>query len=193
MFLLIFWIIGLARGQTGEGNGTEVYAKYISSSILGLDTYLNGTYPENFIFGQHVFRGIYIFLSQFTSKIPFYSTHAEFFRWANDTSNVYTGLMYSIQDFGMAGLFITRFLIGFVYARLVYRIKNNGYTPQPVSIILLGTIFYPIMMTSIGDVFTAIINVTTLYIFVYLFVINCFMQKNRLENFYQLDYDGEIK
>ncbi|MGI6713439.1 MAG: O-antigen polymerase [Bacillota bacterium] len=171
-FIILFRLIGYTTGVSELSNVWYNIAKYISASILGLDRYLEEGASSNILFGQNSLRSIYLILREWGVNIPWYSPHNDFFKWANGSANIYTGLKGSIEDFTFIGMLITRYLLGIIYAFIIMRFRNNNKNHSIISIVFCGIFFYPIAMTAIADVYSSIISISLIYDLIYLKVIS---------------------
>lgn len=174
-FLILFRLFGYLTETSLHNELWNNFSEYIGASIIGLDQYLGSPPTKNILFGQETLRNIYMIMREWGLNIAWYSPHHTFYYWANGESNVYTGLRKCIQDYTLVGMFITRYLLGFLYAVMIKRIKHNRVSNNPsYAYIVCGMLFYPIAMTAIADVYTAIISTETLYELLYLFFIHWF-------------------
>ena len=171
-FIIIFRLLGYITGVSELSNVWNNIAKYMSASILGLDRYLEDATSSTIIFGQNSLRSIYLILREWGVNIPWYSPHNDFFTWINGSANIYTGLKGSIEDYTFIGMLIARYLLGFIYAVIIMRFRNNKKSHSMISIIFCGIFFYPIVMTAIADVYSSILSISLIYDLVYLKLIN---------------------
>lgn len=174
-FLVLFRLFGYLTETSLRNELWNNFSEYIGASIIGLDQYLQSAHSDNILFGQETMRNIYMILRDLGFNIPWYSPHHTFFYWANGDSNVYTGLRKSIQDYTIVGMFIIKYMLGFLYAFMIEQIKNKKATEKSaITYILCGMLFYPIVMTAIADVYSTIITTEMLYKIFYLLIINWF-------------------
>jgi hypothetical protein len=179
LFIAIFRITGLLTGRTQKYSFFRNISGYTAASLFGLDivlrseTVISDT-PR--LFGQSVFRNIYVLLREWGFDIPQIPPFDTFYFWVGGSSNIYTGLYKVLMDFGFTGLYLTRFLLGFIYARLAgyLRLKKE---PSPILLIIAGKLIYPIVMTAIGDVFTGLFSTTILYELFYLLLIDYYYKR----------------
>lgn len=183
---MLFRLFGYIQGTSQYSTVSENFAKYIGSSIIGLDYYLNTTYVQSDIFGKETFVKIIQFLRQYgIIDIPYYTmSTGMYFRFGENISNVYTGLRRSIADFTLIGMFVSRYLLGAFYGIIIRRLQRLQTNKKPqrnrfLEIIIYGFLFYPITLTAIGDYFSTIFCTTFLYEIVYLYLINWYFIKRR--------------
>lgn len=186
VFLVLFRLFGYIQGTSQYSTVSDNFAKYIGSSIIGLDYYLNTTYVQSDIFGKETFVKIIQFLLQYgIIDIPYYTmSTGMYFRFGENVSNVYTGLRRSIADFTLIGMFVSRYLLGAFYGIIIRRLQRLQINKKPqrnrfLEIIIYGFLFYPITLTAIGDYFSTIFCTTFLYEIVYLYLINWYFIKRR--------------
>lgn len=181
IFLLIFRISGYITGTSHLSSISENIVKYVGSSIIGLDVFLNSSYTLNSLESSETLRNLLLFLKQFGFNISYYSSHLEKFSYENGISNVYTGLRSSIKDYTLLGMLISRFMLGNFYGILLRKLRDNkrDMRERAVGIILVGLLFYPIVMTAIADTYKTILSSTFLYQIVYLYLINWYFIKRR--------------
>jgi oligosaccharide repeat unit polymerase len=181
IFFIIFRISGYITGTSHLSSMSENIAKYVGSSIIGLDIFLNSSYTLNSIESSETLRNLLLFLKKFGFNISYYSSHLEKFSYGNGISNVYTGLRSSIKDYTLFGMFISRFMLGNFYGILLRKLRDNkqDMRERAVGIIFVGLLFYPIVMTAIADTYKTILSSTFLYQMVYLYFINWFFIKRK--------------
>lgn len=181
IFFLIFRISGYITGTSHLSSISENIAKYVGSSIIGLDVFLNSSYTINSLESSETLRNLLLFLKKFGFNISYYSSHLEKFSYGNGVSNVYTGLRSSIKDYTLFGMFISRFMLGNFYGIILRKLRDNKHEmrERAVGIILVGLLFYPIVMTAIADTYKTILSSTFLYQIVYLYFINWFFIKRK--------------
>lgn len=174
-FMVMFLFSALAILTSREGiSKIENIIKYIGSPIVGLNYYLNSSHIPNIIWGQETLYYFYQLLREWGADIPWYKWHHEFYSYGiNSTSNLYTGLRRAIQDFGVLGMFLTRFVLGIFYMKLftkIRRFNSSDYNNIPI-IIFCCMLCVPLAMMSITDAIPEYISTSTFYTLFYLYFI----------------------
>ena len=181
-FIVLFRLLGNRTGVTAKYDLIHNISKYVSSSLIGLDFFVkdgleSGATASN-LFAPHMFNRLYEFLNNLGFDFNTLPHHDEFYSFYGSTSNIYTGIKQLVLDFGTTGSYIVVFLISAIASFFIEGLKNNkrGF----VYIIFVAYILYPMIMLSISNVFTELINVGTIYTFFYLFLIDYFCVKKRV-------------
>ena len=174
-FLLSFRILGFRTGTSLNKTFLFNIAEYISSGILGLDKVLISGFDSNSLFAQGVLRNIYIKLNDFGFGFRLGPSNREFFTYLAGRSNVYTGLLTLIMDFGVFCCFFL-FVWSFFLQVLLNNKKPNN---ELLYCFVVGTLFYPLSMISIGGEWANVLSVTTIYHIVYLLLLESFFLKKR--------------
>lgn len=169
VFILLFRLLGY-RTETSIRNSDPWInvVKYTSSSLVGIDQYLNGMLvsEKSVLFGERTLRNIYNLLREWGFSIPEISSVEGFFQYVSAESNIYTGFKAYIQDYGYFGAGLSIFLWGAVVMGLLCRLKYKKVSF--IGTAYLGIIFYPVIMLSISDVTATVLGISSVYSFVYL-------------------------
>lgn len=188
LFLLLFRILGYRTGASAKYTLWGNLAEYISAGIVGLDiSMINGRTPPAH-FGGATLKGIYQKLEEL-GLIDGYTksgraAHGTFFDYAHGRSNIYTALMTYINDYSFFGAMVAMFLWGYIINSLLKKIKTGDIRFTTVT--LFGVILYPVAMISIGDVTATVLSIQTLYMVMYLKLIELFFMK------YSTDASGAV-
>lgn len=121
--IVIFYFYGMYFRHSSNSL-IDSLGEYVAAPLFGLNDFLNNRWEKNNYLGQYIFKNYYYYLNKFGSNYNLVSDHLPFFNCAKTSSNVYTGLVLPIQDFGVGGMIITRFFIGIIYSELLYQIKH---------------------------------------------------------------------
>lgn len=171
LVFIIFYFAGNLTGKINEYNSIfDNLANYISSSIYNLDYFLQNTnkFVSHSGFGSHTLSGIYSFLETLGFKVPTSIVALEYVMVDYYPSNVFTPIRRYYQDFGMLGLIIIMFFIGFVFS---YFIRKSLRTKNPLFIIIVSFFYYPLFFMSIEErVFMDVIMVRSVYQIIYFIV-----------------------
>ncbi len=178
LFLIVFRLLGYLT-QVSEKYGVwENFSRYISASMVGTDMFFQkDPLPHNEIFAQDLFKNLYAILRPLGFNIPTYNTFAETYPLSVGTSNAYMSLCGFIRDFGVAAMYVLQFLVGFIYANLIYAVRKGKYSMK--RIIWLGILFSPIALSSIANTYSSLIGISIIYKAVYVYIFDQAFMKNR--------------
>lgn len=182
-FLILFRLLGYRTEVSVGKDPWENIVKYTSSSIVGLDQYLNGLMNGEVsqLFGERTLRNVYNILREWGFDISFISPFEGFFPYAKDVSNIYTGFKAYIQDYGYFGAGLSMFLWGAIVTGLLCRLKHKKVSF--IGTAFLGMIFYPVIMLSISDVTATVLGISSIYAFVYLALLEIVAHLFTIKNF----------
>lgn len=154
LFCICFIAYGLARNNV-SGIGIMQYIEmYSCSGIFGLDRYLEFGWSENPYFGFHTLQNIYdLFGVDRAIKLSW----DEFFVFDiyGTRSNLYTALASPIQDYGVVGMLVLRFLEALIGGFIVSKFnkkKMGSHSFYLVMYFALITI-YCYLWAPIGNIF----------------------------------------
>lgn len=178
--ILLFYLAGILTGKTSSyTNFMDIFANYFSSSIYGLNEYLNNPsefMPDTDFFGVHTLSGLYTLLRTLGFPIPDSIVALEYIECGDYLTNIYTPLRRYFQDFGWIGLCLIMFLIGYFYKRLVW--KNKSKNSCGLDVIFAAYFMFPLVYIAIEErVFMDVIMMRSIYqiiyiIFVYQWLVN---------------------
>lgn len=168
-FIVVFRVLGYRTGTSENYTFVDNIAKYVSSSVYGLNEYIEGGRSGNRLFGQGVFRLIYAKLNDFGCSFEIGSPHGEFYVYKSGQSNIYTGLKTPIEDFTVFGAGIFLMIWGAWANSAIKSVRKNG--PSLLRCAGAGLLFFPIIMLSIGSQWGNTLSITTLYMLFYLFLL----------------------
>lgn len=161
----IYLIFFLFLGYLKNGAQVRIYdilSKYIGSSIINLDEYINRQKVESIYIGEETLYGIYSVIRKFGVDLPERVYHLE----QSAITNVYTALRRYISDYGYMGLFIIQVYIGSFYSifyNIVKRQKNG------ILLILYGWLMQPLAVQAIEEtLMVRYFNTTSVYFIAYL-------------------------
>lgn len=180
-FFVIFSLVGQLKEQDVKEDISGTVCGYAGASICGLDAYLNGRYIRKSDYpGQVTMEGVYTLLNKIGLDYPPPAYHQEDFVWGKkgQTSNIFSAPFYVLIDFPFVGLIFIYIFWGAVLGYFMNVIKfgrvkiyNYGFY------ILVGMLYYPVIMISITDAFrhligTAfILSLISIYLLKYIFKI----------------------
>lgn len=174
-FFIVFRILGYRTGTSENLSFMNNIVDYMSSGLLGFDIFINEPIQSNELFGVNTFKMIYLKLNDFGFNFDIGAQFDDFFTFKGYQSNIYTGLKGLISDFGFVGCGLFLSLYSFMVAKLIKRIKNNGSNLFRCAI--LGLLFYPFLMLSIGAEWPNVFSITTIYTIIVLLVLNMIINK----------------
>lgn len=178
-FFIIFRYLGYRTETSIRNPLVENIWEYSSASLVGLDKFLTKGESENILFGQGVFAGIYDKLREWGFHIPEVPRFERFYYYGRgNDSNIYTAFKTYIKDFSYFGGMIAMFLWGYFIMRFIQELKRRkcGFT----KLCLIGLTFYPVTMISIEDVTASILRINTLYMIVYLLLLEYLFIKRKI-------------
>lgn len=166
VLVLVFFALFSSVGRLKEQDVTEdisgMVCGYAGASIIGLDTYLGGRFERQSEYpGQVTLEGIYTLLNKIGFDYPPPAYHQEDFVWGKQgqTSNIFSAPFYVLIDFPFIALLFIYFFWGSILGYFMNvikfgkaRIYNYGYY------ILIGMLYYPVIMISITDAFRHLIG-----------------------------------
>lgn len=185
LFLLSFWLIGVANGKIGTNTSIlRVLAHYAGTNISALDYFINESIiPDTQYIGTMTLSNYYTKLRKLGFDLPVYYMYIyDFVHFEDITTNVYTALRRYIQDYGYVGCAMITFLLGLIYSAwyyfLKYRSSNGSF-----SLILYSAFCYPVFLLFREErFFNEILINTTVYMVVLFYIIFKFVfigsQKN---------------
>ena len=178
--IAVFYLYGLVfRGSTRTI--MEYSANYFSAGLYGLDTYIRDPWEKNEFVGKYTFANYYYYINAILDtnfEIP--EHNLPFFSWINSRSNIYTGLLLPLQDFGVIGLFITRFIVAILYSSLERYVLNRSEIERNVlAVVIFGYFLYVNFSIPIADRFKEFLTVTTFpSLVVFIVFVNYLYRKN---------------
>lgn len=145
------------NGDSGNSLLSSINA-YLGASLYGLDITMGKTLygidGTEISFGYYTLQNLHSFLNDFgfSFKIPSFH-HLPFFSYANGSSNIYTSLLYPILDYGVLGMFVTRFLIGVFCGRVERNIKLKDVNDSSIitCIVFMNILMYNGISASLAD------------------------------------------
>lgn len=153
-FAVFFVWYGIARNSVNDISLIDYIQMYTCSAIYNLDNYLINGWGDNPYFGFYTLQGVYEFLgiehsvSLGWDSFLVFSTHGI-------RSNLYTSLASTIQDYGIGGMLVIKFLesvIGTIILRKFYSSDLQSHTFY-VSIFFAIAVIYCYLWGPIGNVF----------------------------------------
>ena len=176
-FFFVFSLIGLFRSGFYEDSGYvqdsfNSLTKYLGSPIIGIDYLLHSNYQISDYFARETCPIIYTLLGKFGLTFPKQAFHFTTFPCGDDVSNVYTALRDPILDFGILGMLVTRFFLGFIYGYVYRKVLYYTQASKVHVFVLFGVVMFPIVFYFFADVFYYLTNVDFFTTVIALFLIN---------------------
>ena len=178
IYLAVFRWLGYRTETSLRNELWDNLVEYTSSSLVGLDKYLLEGEPPNTLLGEGTLKGVYNILRQWGFPIPPVDQFEPFYTYANGRSNAYTTFKAYIHDYTLIGATIAMFLWGAIINYNMRYIQRNG--AGFIRMCLVGMMFYPVAMLSIADTTASILAMGTLYILLYLILINELLIKRNI-------------
>lgn len=146
MAFSVFWVMGSAMGKADEDASGAVgdLALYLFSSIPALSVYLEQTRDETYALGINTFRFIVAIFAAMGLAPPPPSLVQEFVSVPNST-NLYTTYLQYFQDFGMAGVMVFPFALGFLHSKIFYSALSTS--TNDYGLYLLAVSYLPLIQT----------------------------------------------
>jgi len=164
LFFILFTILGYLTGKTQlRENPMEFISYYTGMSIPSLDAYITNP-PEQAegLFGKETLYGIHNILRTIGFDIPDAVRHLEFVSFNGYNGNVYTSLRRYINDYGMGGMLVLQYLIGFVYGFLYKYIRYGRFSN--FAVIMYSMFAFHLVMQAIEENLLSI-NVSTSFVY----------------------------
>lgn len=140
----------------------KYFADYFAVGTFGLDYMVKNPWHPNEIFGQYTLGNLYYYINKLGANFNVPEHHLEFFFWENGKSNIYTALALPMQDYGVVGLFITRFILTFIYGQLsLYVVKQKNMDKLFIPTIIFGYFLYVFFFHPIADRAIEFLTVTS--------------------------------
>lgn len=166
IFAFSFYALGALTGKTDSLNFFRTISVYIGSPIIGLDRYLRLSIRSEF-FGKETLYGLYNILRRLGFDVISYRYQLEFIRESTFSTNIYTSLRRYISDYGLFGMLLIQFLLGYLYGLSMNFITNSKKIG--LSLVLFSAFFFPIIESVWEERFlNIIISSTTIYLIVYI-------------------------
>lgn len=177
-FLVAFRWLGYRTETSLRNEVWDNITEYTSSSLVGLDIYLQNGEAPNVLFGQGTFSGIYNILRQWGFPIPTVPVFEEFYSYAGGESNIYTTFKTYIKDFSLPGATVAMALWGGVIGYQMKRIREIG--ASFLKLCIIGIMFYPVIMLSIENVTSTVLSMSMVYTLVYLVLLDQYFVKRNI-------------
>ncbi len=165
---IFFYLYGnIVRGASHTF--VEYLSQYIAAPLYGLNDYLDNCWIANNHLGQYTLQNFYYYLNKLGYEFAIPPTHLSFFSFGNQISNIYTSLVFPIQDYGITGLFLTRILIGIIYSCIIYKAQNVIFVNMrndSAKIILASYMLNACVYSVVADKYRMFLTVTSFPFFV---------------------------
>lgn len=178
IMIAVFYLYGVIFRKADE-TLPKYFGDYFSAGMYGLNKYLNSPWKQNVQFGQYTLANFYYYINRiFKTRYVVAAHHLPFFYYGLDRSNIYTGYLLPIQDYGMIGLLISRYFIAMIMTGLYKAIKNGNTSNQAVQTIIYGYFLYICFSIVIADRFKELLTVTSFPSFLFfLYFVNWIYRK----------------
>lgn len=159
LFLIAFFAYGFARNKVSDLSIIEYLQAYTSSALYAFDKFIVNGWDANPYFGYYTLQGIYDLFNIKHSVVPGIKPFMVF-STSGKSSNIYTFLFTTVQDYGIAGMLVLRFIEFFILAKIVHYFVNKEtdsagfYTSIIFAIFALRCCLYAPIEDSITSFFT---------------------------------------
>lgn len=174
--VIVFGGMFLIIGNLADKNGDLIKTLfgYSAAGIVGLNQYLEKPFYSPGLLYSRTINGVFSPLDNFGITIPEIEQFLPHFWYlgGTETSNEYTSLMEPIYDFGIGGMFITRFLLGIIIALIFYLITKRSNNIRKYFVIpMFVPIYYALAISAIDDQFSTFIGMYYLYQVIFTWII----------------------
>lgn len=183
-FVIFFIWYGIARNSVNDISLIDYLQMYTCSAIYNFNKYVTNGWGENPYFGFYTLQGIYEFLGIEHSVSLGWDSFLVF-STNGIRSNLYTSLAYTIQDYGIFGMLLIKFIesfLGTIVLRKFYnsKLKSNSFY---VSIFFAIAVIYCYLWSPIGNVFVGYYGSPDLMIryFIYGYILVKFILKPKFK------------
>ncbi len=185
MAVLIFQLTGMVTGKVWDVSFYEYFSVYLGNPILNLDTAMKEGIVKTPIWGRLTFAPfIKKFFPMFGLTVPIYKNLRQF-RYTTDghnLGNVYTIFAPLIADFGIIGMLLALFIIGFICTYMYNVSSKTTNKAIALSKILYGYIITNIAFSFFSNKFCENISVYRMYVFAFSAVFSMGFTKIALRN-----------
>lgn len=170
-FFMLFLVLGMLSGKVSIGGRPpyEILAHYGGLSMPAFSIFLNNMPIENSYIGATTLSDVYNKLRVMGMDVPQVRGFLPFVEFTGITTNVYTMMARYVKDYGIIGMHLIMALIAMFYV-IFYdyvRVISRKYVVVAFYSLLPMTLFFA---TNDDRFFTTVLNTTTLYNFIILFL-----------------------
>ncbi len=169
-----FWI-----GRSIDLNLFEYVSNYIGGSIQLFNLYVQMPTSDALSFGEESLISLWSVFNKFGADMPIVSFNLEP-RSLNTgiIGNVYTFFRRPLHDFGIVGMCIFTWLIGF-FISFIYEIliKERNFQKSTFSVLIYGYLFYWVIYASIEQWSQTIVSMTNLMEIIFMLIIYTVLTK----------------
>ena len=168
----VFWLYGIFVRKI-DSNFVDTLVPYISGGLYGLDSYINNPWPKNEVIGANTLRNIYLTLTTFGFEFNLPEYHLPFYNNGKVISNIYTGFVIPMHDFGIIFFFLSRVLLGYMYTKFLSYIINLSIKEiykKIYLVIILADLWYPIVFSFIADRYLNYLDLSYVLIVAFIFI-----------------------
>ena len=181
VFCAIFYLLGFLTKKSETLSFFDNISVYIGGSLVSLNNWLENFLSTTTFFGEESLVGIRKVLYKLHLTDHYVVRHLEFVSFGAYRGNVYSASRRYLSDFGYAGLFIMQVLSTFSFSFIYNKIKRK-MTPSGL-IIVYGYIIYAAAMEAIDELFfSAVFEISNVYILIYGFFIYKYIVKRNTVN-----------
>ena len=127
-FVALFFVGGYF--MKGRGDSFAIIDNifgYSAAGLYGLDDYIRNSWAPNTAFGMRTLKPIYDLIGSDVAKNINNVVNVPY-TWSKSgtESNIYSSLVYPIQDYGVIGMMLIRMLFVYVYVRLCHALLHSN-------------------------------------------------------------------
>ena len=170
-FFIVFLALGTLSGKVSIGGRPpyEILAHYGGLSMPAFSIFLNNMPIETPYIGDTTLSDVYNKLRVIGMDVPQVKGFLPFVEFTGITTNVYTMMARYIKDYGVIGMHLIMALIAMFYVAFYdyVRLISRKYVVVAFYSLIPMTLFFA---TNDDRFFTTVLNTTTLYNFIILFL-----------------------
>ena len=172
-FFVIFLLISNMRTQ-GKTNISKVLGVYIGSPIYALDNYIrdNGIFKTADYWGEETQSLYYSVMSAFgqSSTYAVATLQPIFLGSEQDLTNIFTALRRYLHDYGIIGMSIILFILGYIYSISFKALRKRGH--NDLRVLIYSFLSYPLVEMAIEErFFSNLVTARTIYCYIYFIIL----------------------
>ena len=155
VFAIAFFAYGRARNDATSIPMVTYLQMYTCSSLYALDYMLTHGWSQNPYFGFHTMQHMYSLLGVSHDVVRTWGEMIVFGKATDAHANLFTSLLWPIQDYRFVGMLTLRFLCAFLSANIITSVfrsdhRNSFYY---VRLYFCNVFIYAYVFSAIGDMF----------------------------------------
>lgn len=182
-------------GRTDDSDILSYVTTYFGGGIKGFDEYIKFPVENSDIFGKETFYGINKTLNQIGLLKESYNRHLEF-RSINGISlgNVYTSMRGMYNDFGIIGVILLQFILGFIITKFYKKVKKDIGRKINNQLIFYCIIIHSVYFSAYLEFFyNTVLSINYLLFFICLFIVSILINKTHFKTKLQIYSIGNVR